>query len=81
MGSQVLSPQSLEVNLCISTIESMEVGTYQFTQDPESEILSMTWMPLHDKTIWSGGLGLVLRVGSSKKLDLSLNTSTANIYA
>ena len=71
---RVPSPES-QVHLrsihAISTIESMKVRTYHFTRVP-----SMTWM-LHDNTFWRWGLGLVLKVGSSKKLDPTLNTSSA----
>ena len=34
---------------------------------------------LHDNTFWRWGLELVLRVGSSKTLDPTVNTSLANI--
>jgi hypothetical protein len=36
---------------------------------------------LHNNTIWRWSLGLVLRVGLSKKLDPTLNTNLVNIYA
>ena len=38
--SQALSPKSLEVNPCISAVESMEVGTYHFTwvPSPKSQV-------------------------------------------
>ena len=49
-GSSQLCPKSyvpshLRSIRTISTAESMEVGTYHFTQDPKSYVPTMTWMP------------------------------------
>jgi hypothetical protein len=38
-------------------------------------------MDAHMATFWTWGLGLVLRVGLSKKLDPTLNTSPAYTFA
>ena len=37
MGSQVLSPKSLEVNTILD-VESVEIGTYHLTRGPESDM-------------------------------------------
>ena len=58
----------------------MEVGIYHFTHGPKSRVPSMTWMPTWQHS-WGQAFGLVLRVGSSKKLDPTLNTSPMNICA
>ena len=77
-GSQVLSPKSMRSIHAISTVERMEVGTYHFTRVPSPK--SQLWYGcLHGNTFWRWGLGLVLRVESSKKLDPTLKPSPANI--
>ena len=64
---QSVQPQLLQI---------VKVGTYHFTGVPSPK--SQVWHGcLHDNTFWRSGLGLVLGVGSSKKLDPSLNTSLA----
>ena len=59
----------------ISTVDSMAVGTYHFRKLGAD---SRVWHGcLHGDAFWRWGLGLVLRVGLSKKLDPTLNTTPA----
>jgi hypothetical protein len=78
VGSWVLSPNSLEVNMCNLNVESLEVGLDHFIWDPKSQV----WYGcLHDNIFWRGGFGLVVRVGWSIKLNLTLNTIFASFFA
>ena len=51
MGSQVLSPNSLEVIRAISAVESMKVGTYHFT--PDSKYDMDAYMPTVGSEAWN----------------------------
>ena len=56
----------------ILAIESMGVGTYHFSWVPSPK--SQVWHRcLHDNTFWRRGLGHVLKVGSSRALNPTLN--------
>jgi hypothetical protein len=76
--SQLLGSKSLRWIRVVSNLASMEVGTYHFLWSPKSQVPSMTWMPTWHH-FWRQDLGLVLRVGSSKRLNPTPNISP-NIY-
>ena len=74
-------PIHLRLHHAILTVDSMEVGTYHFTHGPKSQVPSMTqstWQHVLEAGL---GSGLVLRVGLSKNLDRTLNTSPMNSVA
>ena len=74
MSHMVPSPKSLEINMC--NLSRLEHGSCNLPlhMGPMSQVPNMTWMHTWQH-FWRRGLGLVLRVGSSKKLDPSLHTS------
>ena len=75
--SQVLNPESLEVNLC--NLNRWEHGSWDLplhvgVPSPKSQV----WHGcLHGNTFWRWGLGVM----SSRKLDSTLNTSPENSFA
>ena len=71
MGSQV--PSRLRLICAISVVESMEVGTYHFTWRPKSQVWRGCLCGINSLR-W--GLG----VGSSKKLDPTLNTNLGSCF-
>ena len=56
----------------------MEVGTYRFIQGPKFYVPSLTLMPTWQHFLW-WSLGLMLRVGSNKMLNPTLNTKPENL--
>ena len=79
-GSKSLVPSHLRLICATLAVESMEVGTQHFTWIPSPKS-QLCYKYLHDNTFWRWGLALVLRVGSSKKLDPTLNIRFMNIFA
>ena len=80
-GSRVLHPKSLEINPC--NLSCWEHGSWDLPFHTGSHNLkSQLWHGcLHGNTFWRWGLGHVLRVGLSKKLDLTFHKSFINIFA
>ena len=72
--SQVTWHQSMQSQL----LRAWKLGltTSHRVSSPKSQVWH-GW--LHDNTFWRWGLGLVLRVKSSKKLDPTLNPSSTNV--
>jgi hypothetical protein len=72
-GFQVLSPKSLEDNPC--NLNCWWHGSWDLPLHTESQVLSTKYdMDTYRTTFFKRwGLGFVLRVGSSKKLDPTLN--------
>jgi hypothetical protein len=72
----VLSPKSLEVNVC--NLNCWEHGHWHIPLHTKSQV----WHGcLHGNTSWRWGLWLTLRVVLREKLDPTLVTSIANILA
>ena len=74
-------PKSLEINPC--NLSCWEHGSWDLPFHTGSHNLkSQLWHGcLHGNTFWRWGLGHVLRVGLSKKLDLTFHKSFINIFA
>ena len=76
--SQILSVKSLEV----IPVQSQLLRAWMLGLTTSHGVLSpksQVWHGcLHDDTYWRWGLGFVLRVGLSKKLDPTLNTSLSH---
>ena len=79
-GRSTWVPSHMRSIRAILAIESMEFGTCDFTIAWGHK--SQVWHgSLHGNTLWRWDLGLSWRVGLSKKLDPTLNTSPAYILA
>ena len=81
MGSEVLSPKSLEVNPC--NLSRRKHGSWDFSTSHGSQVLSPKHVMDAYMAILFGGEAwdFVLRVGSSKKLEPTLSTTPMNIFA